>query len=182
MPERPLAVTNYDREILSYLVLSLFGGLRPHEFIPQDKTGAWHHLDWKAIGKDIVKGKKLGKTRQARRLSAGPALTQWIQFIREKEGGELSGPVVSNYSFYQRFRRWKRAHVPKSIVIEKDVLRHSFGTYRVLEVGDAGKVALEMGNSEATVRNHYLNGERSSEEGDKFWSLTPEAVMKMKTE
>lgn len=173
-----IAVANYDREILSYLVISLFGGLRPHEFITQDKTGAWHHLEWVAIGKDIVKGRKLGKTRKARRVPAGPALLEWIKFICQKEGGKLEGSVVSNYSFYQRFRRWKRAYVPESIVIEKDVLRHSYGTYRVLELGEVGRVALEMGNSEGTVRSHYLNGERSEEEAGEYWSLTPEVVMK----
>jgi integrase len=177
-----IAVTNYNREILSYLVLSMFGGLRPHEFITQDKTGAWHHLDWKAIGKDIVKGRKLGKTRQARRVPVGDTLQKWIQFIRTKEGGDLSGPVVSNYSFYQRFRRWKRACVPESIVIEKDVLRHSYGTYRVIELGQVGKVALQMGNSEGTVRDHYLNGEKSEEEAKEYWALAPDVVMKARSE
>lgn len=172
-----IAVENYDREVLSYLVISLFGGLRPHEFITQDKSGIWHQLDWQAVGKDIVKGARLGKTRKARRIPVGPTLLKWIQFIRKKEGGKCAGPVVLNYSFYQRFRRWKRAFVPDSIVIEKDVLRHSYGTYRVVKLGEVGKVAVEMGNSEATVRSHYLNGERSTVESNQFWALTPEVVM-----
>ncbi|MCB1130688.1 MAG: hypothetical protein KDN05_06125 [Verrucomicrobiae bacterium] len=172
-----LAIENYDPEVLSYLVFSLFGGLRPHEFITQDKRGVWHHLAWQAVGDDIVKGAKLGKTRKARRIPVGPTLRKWLQFIQEKEGGEPTGPIVSNYSFYQRFRRWKRSHVPTSIVIEKDVLRHSYGTYRVVELGEVGRVAVEMGNSEATVRSHYLNGERSTVEAEQFWALTPEAVM-----
>jgi len=172
-----IAVENYDREVLSYLVLSLFGGLRPHEFITQDKSRTWHHLDWQSVGTDIVKGTKLGKTRKARRIPVGPTLLKWLEFIRKKEGGDVYGSVISNYAFYQRFRRWKRAYVPETIVIEKDVLRHSYGTYRVVTLGEVGKVAVEMGNSEATVRSHYLNGERSTVEADKFWSLTPEAVM-----
>jgi integrase len=172
-----IAVLNYNREILSYLVISLFGGLRPHEFITQDKSGAWHHLDWQAIGKDLVKGKNLGKTRKARRVPVGPTFQKWIDFIREKEGGILSGPVVSGYAFYQRFRLWKRAFVPNNIVIEKDVLRHSYGTYRVVLLGEVGKVAIEMGNSEATIKNHYLDGEKSSVDADRYWALTPEVVV-----
>jgi site-specific recombinase XerC len=172
-----IAIINYDREVLSYLILSLFGGLRPHEFITQDKSRVWHQLDWQAVGKDIVKGARLGKTRRARRIPVGPTLAKWIEFIQVKEGGQLSGPIVSNYSFYQRFRRWKRAYVPASIVIEKDVLRHSYGTYRVVELGVVGKVAVEMGNSEATVRTHYLNGERSTVEANQFWALTPDTVI-----
>ena len=172
-----IAVTHYSREIMGYLVISIFGGLRPHEFITQDKTREWHHFDWKAVGTDIVKSRKLGKTSKARRVPVGPTLQKWIDFIRSKEGGTLTGPVVSNYSFYQRFRAWKRAFVPGEIVIEKDVLRHSYGTYRVLVLGEVGKVAVEMGNSEATVRNHYLNGECSLAEAEEFWALTPDLIL-----
>ncbi len=175
-----IAVENYNKEVLSYLVLSLFGGLRPHEYITQDKTGAWHHLDWQAVGIDIVKGAKLGKTRKARRVPVGETLQKWLEFIRDKEGSNLSGSVISNYAFYQRLRRWKRTFVPDSIVIEKDVLRHTYGTYRVVILAEVGRVAIEMGNSETTVRSHYLNGERSTVEATKFWSLTPEVVMKPK--
>lgn len=177
-----IAMENYDREVLGYLVLSLFAGLRPHEFITQDKVGVWHHLEWKAIGRnvgtEVVKGRKLGKTNRARRIPVGTALSAWLHYICDRESGKLSGPVVSDYAFYQRFRRWKRAHVPETLVIEKDVLRHSFGTYRVIELKSISEVALEMGNSEGTIRSHYLNGERSVKEAKKFWNLTPVEVMK----
>lgn len=38
----------------------------------------------------------------------------------------------------------------------KNGLRHSFGSYRCAAVKSVGQVALEMGNSEAMVRKHYL--------------------------
>jgi len=38
----------------------------------------------------------------------------------------------------------------------KNGLRHSFGSYRCAAVRSVGQVALEMGNSEAMVRKHYL--------------------------
>lgn len=38
----------------------------------------------------------------------------------------------------------------------KNGLRHSFGSYRTAAVKSVGQVALEMGNSEAMVRKHYL--------------------------
>lgn len=41
-------------------------------------------------------------------------------------------------------------------VWKKNALRHSFGSYRCAMVKSAGQVALEMGNSEAVVRAHYL--------------------------
>lgn len=175
-----IAVKNYDREILSYLVISLFAGLRPHEFVTE-QTGnlGWITLNWEAIlnRKKLVKEKRLGKTKKGRQVPVSLTLAAWIEYIRNREETKLSGPVIRGYSFYQNFRRWKRAHYPEHLpAIEDDILRHSYGTYRVLQLGEIGKVALEMGNSESTVRQYYLNGERTEEDSVEFWRLTPQAV------
>jgi len=175
-----LAVAHYDREILSYLVISLFAGLRPHEFVTErPHSGEWVMMDWKAVvvRKKLTKEKRLGKIKRARQVPINVTLAAWIDFIRIREGGELSGPIVNGFSVYQRFRRWKRAFYPTSLPsIEDAILHHLYGTYRVLELGEVGKVALEMGNSESMVRQHHLDGERTEAETAKFWSLTPDAV------
>lgn len=177
-----LAVKHYDHEILSYLVISLFAGIRPHEFVTElPHSKAWIMLDWKAIvgRKKLTKEKRLGKIKRARQVPVNRTLKAWIDLIRKREGGMLSGPVVNGYAFYQRFRRWKRAHYPENLpAIEDDILRHTFGTYRVLQLGEVGKIALEMGNSESMVRQHYLNGERTEEESAEFWELLPGFVLK----
>lgn len=180
-----LAVANYDREVLSYLVISMFAGLRPHEFVTeQPHSGEWVMLDWKAVvgRKELLKEKRLGKIKRARQVPVCDTLVTWIDFIRKREGGALSGPVIRGYAFYQRFRRWKRSFYPENLPpIEEDILRHTFGTYRVLELGEVGKVALEMGNSEAMVRQHYLNGEHTKGEAVRFWALTPKVALKVKS-
>jgi len=180
-----LAITHYDREILSYLVISLFAGLRPHEFVTElPHSGGWVMLAWKAVmdRKKLTKEKRLGKIKKARQVTVNKTLAAWIDFIRKQEGGTLTGPVIGSYGFYQKFRRWKRSHYPDHLPpIEDDILRHSFGTYRVLELGEVGKVALEMGNSESMVRQHYLNGEHTEEESTEFWKLSPEIVAKKRS-
>ena len=179
-----LAVANYDREVLSYVVISLFAGLRPHEFVTeQPHSGEWVLLGWKAVlgRKKLLKEKRLGKIKRARQVPINETLAAWIDFIRDRESGILSGPVVDGFAFYQRFRRWKRAYYPTSLPpIEDDILRHLYGTFRVLELGEVGKVALEMGNSESMVRQHYLNGERTETEATQFWGLTPDVVLEKK--
>lgn len=176
-----IAIEHYHREILSYLVLSLFAGIRPHEFITElPKQAGWATLNWSAIlnRKKMIKEKRLGKIKRARHVPINETLASWIKYIHDREGGHLAGPLVNGYSFYQRFRRWKRAYYPNDLpAIEDDVLRHSYGTYRVLQAGEVGPVALEMGNSEFMVRNHYLEGERTEEDADEYWKLTPELVL-----
>lgn len=176
-----IAIKHYDREVLSYIVISLFAGIRPHEFVTElPKRDGWITFNWSAIlnRSKLVKERRLGKIKKARQVPVNETLTSWIEYIQNKESGLLAGPVVSGYSFYQRFRRWKRAHYPKEMpAIEDDILRHSYGTYRVLQLGEVGVVALEMGNSESMVRHHYLDGERTEEDAEEYWKLTPDVVM-----
>lgn len=174
-----LGVQHYDREVLSYLVLSLFSGLRPHEFVTEQRDGTWACLTWEAIGKKfIAKDRRLGKTRKARQIPINTTLRVWLEFITQREGKRPSGPAVSGYSFYQKFRRWKRVHYPDRLPpIENDILRHSYGTYRVIALQEVGKVALELGNSEATIRQHYLHGDRTENESEGFWALLPDSIL-----
>jgi site-specific recombinase XerD len=179
-----LTVEHYDREIISYVVLSLFAGLRPHEFTSLQKDETWLCLDWKAFGKKLSKDKRLGKIKQARTIPINPTLLAWVDYIREREGGILSGSVIDGYVFYQRFRRWKRRHYPDDPLIpgalppiENDILRHCYGTYRVAQLGEIGPVAMEMGNSESMIRQHYNNGEKDEFDAEKYWALTPAVVL-----
>ena len=181
-----IAIEHYDREVLSYLVISLFAGIRPHEFVTElPKQAGWITLNWSAILKraKLVKEKRLGKIKKARQVPVNETLASWIEYIQKRESGLVAGPVVSGYSFYQRFRKWKRAYYPKSMpAIEDDILRHSYGTYRVLQLGEVGVVAVEMGNSESMVRHHYLDGEKTDEDAEEYWKLTPDIVLKDKPE
>jgi site-specific recombinase XerD len=177
-----VAIEHYDREVLSYLVISLFAGIRPHEFVTElPKQVGWITLNWSAILKrsKLVKEKRLGKIKKARQVPVNETLASWIDYIQKRERGLLAGPVVRGYSFYQRFRKWKRAYYPENMpAIEDDILRHSYGTYRVLELGEVGVVAVEMGNSESMVRHHYLDGEKTDEDAAEYWKLTPDVILK----
>ena len=53
-----------------------------------------------------------------------------------------------------------------------NALRHSFGSYRVEMVKNAGQVALEMGNSGAIVMKHYFDivESRAAKE---CWNIRP---------
>jgi len=172
--------------VLSYLVISLFAGIRPHEFVTElPKQAGWITLNWSAIlnRAKLVKEKRLGKIKKARQVPVNQTLASWIDYIRKRENGLLAGPVVKGYNFYQRFPKWKRAYYPEGMpAIEDDILRHSYGTYRVLQLGEVGGVAVEMGNSESMVRHHYLDGEKTDEDAEQYWKLTPDVVLADKPE
>ena len=55
---------------------------------------------------------------------------------------------------------------------KRNALRHSFGSYRMEMVKNAGQVALEMGNSAAIVMKHYFDvvEARCARE---YWNIRP---------
>ena len=85
------------------------------------------------------------KTRRYRLVPMQPNLVAWLQPQRRD-----SGPVgYSRRKFRDAYKvagieRWKT-----------DVLRHSFGTYRLPILKSADALALEMGNSPAVIFRHY---------------------------
>jgi len=55
---------------------------------------------------------------------------------------------------------------------KRNALRHSFGSYRMETVKNAGQVALEMGNSAAVVMKHYHEIVEPAA-AKEYWSIRP---------
>jgi uncharacterized protein involved in type VI secretion and phage assembly len=64
-----------------------------------------------------------------------------------------------------------RVGVPE-VKYKRSALRHSFGSYRMEMVKNAGQIALEMGNSAAIVMKHYFDivEARAAKE---YWNIRP---------
>jgi hypothetical protein len=54
----------------------------------------------------------------------------------------------------------------------QNALRHSFGSYHLAQFGDAAKLALEMGNSPATIFKHYRQLVKPKE-AQRYWKIAP---------
>jgi hypothetical protein len=55
---------------------------------------------------------------------------------------------------------------------QRNALRHSFGSYRMEMVKNAGQVALEMGNSVAILMNHYFDIVEARA-ANEHWNIRP---------
>jgi len=181
-----IAAENAPADILAYFTISLFAGLRPHEFVAESRE-RFHFLDWKDVDthQGVLVSGALSKTSRRRRVTANSniksILSAWVDLIRSREG-ILEGNVCGNTGFYQRLKKWKQKHLPEEFPrIEGDVLRHSFGTFAVAGGASTGDVAKWMGNSEAMVRAHYLDAGRTPAEAAAYWSLTPDILGLAKT-
>lgn len=139
------------------LALQAFAGLRSSEVCK---------LDWQDIrlarGHILVAAHKV-KTKSRRLVPIVPNLAQWLAPFADHKG-KLWKHTRAYFHEVQR-------NTAAATVIEADeengvaavapvewkhnALRHSFISYRLAEIQDAAKVALEAGNSPAMIFAHY---------------------------
>lgn len=159
------ATVKKDPELIPYVAIGLFAGLRPVE-MHGEKTDHGP-LDWKHI--DLKRGKitvtpEQDKNRRGRLVDVSPALLAWL-FPCQK----AAGPVI-----YTRARF--EAVVQKSAInYRKDIMRHTFGTFHYAMHHHEGDTAVQLGDTIATVKGHYVNPLVDKEDAEQFWSIRPEA-------
>jgi integrase len=111
-------------------------------------------LRWEDIklGRKLIEVRaEICKTRRRRLVPILPALASWIRHSVPNDGDMVAPP--------DRIDNAVKAARRRNVAWVKNGLRHSFGSYRCAMVKSAGQVALEMGNSEAIVRRHYLESQ-----------------------
>jgi uncharacterized protein involved in type VI secretion and phage assembly len=90
---------------------------------------------------------------------------KWLAPYRNRSGAIFAGD----------FRKpLARACAAAKVNYKRNALRHSFGSYRMETVRNAGQVSLEMGNSAAIVLKHYFDivEARAAKE---YWNIRPAA-------
>ncbi len=127
--------------LLPHIVIGAFSGIRAAEI---------ERLDWSEIlwdrGYIEIKAAK-AKTKARRLVPLLPNLRAWLEPLRKAEGSVCCLPNVHfrlNYLGKKAGVGWRQ-----------NALRHSFASYRLAEIQDAAKVALEMGNTPDKLFRHY---------------------------
>jgi integrase len=146
-------------DMLPFWTIGAFAGLRPAEI----ERLTWNEVDFDA-GVIEVKASK-AKTASRRLVTIQPNLREWLVPYRPRTGRVC--PVnLRRKSDEDRERARLRAEWPQN------ALRHSFGSYHVAQFNDAAKLALEMGNSPATIFRHYRQLVRPKQAA-LYWKIVP---------
>lgn len=126
-------------EIVPYVAICAFAGLRPSEAAS---------LLWSDIHLDTMQIEvraRHSKTRRYRLVPIQSNLGEWLSQSRCKDG-----------SVYYSRRKFREAYKTAGMDEWKmDILRHSYGTYRLPILKSADALALEMGNSPDVIFRHY---------------------------
>lgn len=152
-----VAAQNRRPDLLPYLALVAFAGLRPAEV---------KRLDWSEINGAYIRlpGTK-SKTGRSRQIPIQPNLAAWLELWRKPQG--LVCPHIDLFHVNSQIRRIS------GITLPHDGLRHGYGTHRCAILRNVAAVALEMGNDARVCERHYLNAFCAPEEANEWFSLKP---------
>jgi integrase len=138
--------------VMAFLAIGAFAGLRTAEI---------KRLDWSAVDLDrgiITLRADQAKTASRRIIPISENLVAWLRPLTRNGKVVESARVVLEMSALAKGLGIKWPH---------NGLRHSYISYRIAEVKDAAKVALEAGNSPDIIFKHYR--ELVTEEAAKDW-------------
>lgn len=131
-------------KLLPFFLIGAFAGLRSQEIMRLD----WADIRFEQEFIEVTAAK--AKTASRRLVPILPALAARLLPLRQSSGhvvGYTRNDLLSE----------ARQKYCKSIkfVWKPNALRHSFASYRLAEIKDAARVALEMGNSPAMLFRNY---------------------------
>ena len=148
---------NAPPRLIPILAFGAFSGIRVAEL---------GRLDWSAVDLDrriIELRANQAKTASRRVVPITDNLAAWLEPLKRK------GKVVAAK---QQHRDVAALAATLKIEWPRNVLRHSFISYRIAVVQSADQVALEAGNSPSIIFKHYREL-TTPEQADKWFAIMP---------
>jgi len=182
-----------DVEIFTPAELARLLSVAPPDFLPALAIGGFaglrsaeiERLQWSDIdlaGRHIVVGATRSKTAARRVVPICDALAQWLAPYTERQGMVWPG---THDAYYQTQLLTAAATEVKAdpakgqkalapVRWKSNALRHSYASYRFAQIGDAGRVAGECGNSAAVIHRHYRELVKPAD-AERWFNVKPEA-------
>jgi integrase len=151
-------------QVAPCIALSAFAGLRAEEILRLD----WADVERRPEFIEVAAHK--AKTATRRIVPVSDNLAKWLA-IAPRNSRDRVWPHSKAY-FFEVLRN---AASDAKIKWKQNALRHSFISYRLAEIQDVNRVALEAGNSSQMIFRHYR--ELATPEQAKTWfAITPEGA------
>jgi integrase len=153
-------LVNATPEILPYIAIGLFAGLRRAELERLD----WSEVDFES-GLIQVTAEK-SKTATHRFVTLQPNLREWLTPLRK-----LKGNITPEENFRQLF---DSARLQAGITTWPDnALRHSFASYHMAAFKNAASTALELGHHDSRITFAHYRELVKPKEAARYWKLRP---------
>jgi len=165
-------------DMMGFVVLGMFGGLRPAEIA---------RLDWSSVDLDagtvIVAGSQ-AKTRRRRVVDLCSNAVAWIRAGGVEMSGKICGPWwdarwrlfrhALGYAVGAGEKRVKRAQVkPVHGEWPHNALRHTFASMHYAHHQNEAALQVQMGHESAAMLHRHYRAIKTRAEAAKFWELKP---------
>ena len=148
---------NYkDGKMVKFFALIYFAGIRPDP--SSGEIGKMKTIDLTS-GKIPIKPVE-AKTSSPRVVTIMDSLKPWLEMYEDMP---IIPPNCKNDA----------AHIRKKFGLGQDETRHSYISYHVALYGSLAQTALQAGNSETMIKEHYLTFP-THEQGKQFFSIVPD--------
>jgi integrase len=149
-------------ELAPCLALGAFAGLRSEEILRLD----WTDLTRRPGFIEVAAHK--AKTATRRLVPIAPNLASWLA-IAQRNGARVWPRSKGRFA-----RELARAADMSGLRWKRNGLRHSFISYRLAQLQDVNRVALEAGNSPAMIFRHYREL-CTPQQAHTWFAIVPEA-------
>ena len=150
---------NADAEIVPYVAIGLFAGLRRSEI---------ERLDWSEVDlqRGLIHVKALkSKTATRRLVTILPNLKAWLEPFAQTQGPVTPPNLRSKLqtaSEHAGIENWPQ-----------NGLRHSFASYHLAKFQDASALALQMGHTTTAMLFAHYREVVAPEAADEYWKIEP---------
>jgi integrase len=170
--ELQLLLAHAPQKLLAFIAIGAFAGLRSQEIMRL----TWDDIRFEDGFIEVTAAK--AKTASRRLVPLHPVLASWLLPLRKKDG-PVPGYTRNDMLSEARIKFCKTGIVvngeTKEFTWKPNALRHSYASYRLAEIKDAARVALEMGNSPSMLFKNYRELV-TPKQADAWFSLTRAAV------
>jgi integrase len=154
---------NASAELTPCLALAAFAGLRSEEILRLE----WADVERRPGFIEIAAHK--AKTATRRLVPIADNLASWLALARRNE------ELVWRHSKAWFFEAMRNAASDAKIKWKQNALRHSFISYRLAEIQDVNRVALEAGTSPQMIFRHYREL-ATPDQAQTWFAIVPQAV------
>jgi len=159
-------ITVHPGDLIPWLTMGLFAGIRPDETLRLD----WEDIDFERRQIDLPAKKAKGRTRRI--IPMEPNLIAWLKPYRPENG---KGKICKNFRW--KFRAFQKAAGEKWNPWPKDGLRHSYASYHLAKTQHAGLTSESMGHRDTNMLyRHYRDVIKEQGDIKMFWDIVPPQV------
>jgi len=169
-----------QRTMMGFVVLGLFGGLRPAEI---------QRLDWSAVDlheRTVVIAGAKAKTRRRRVVDLSVNAVAWLRagVPASQRAGLICGTFWdARWRMFRRSLGWAVGSCEKGMTERKvkavqgdwphNALRHTYASMHHALHQDEAKLQAQMGHESATMLHRHYRALKTRKEAERFWALKP---------